>query len=591
MTTNCSSYPSPTKAPDSEYENPPPTNPTLHGTALSVLSSLVAHVGPLQQILYNNAGFTQAFAKLHEAGVLDAYTPRYDPTVVPISTSNDQSAAIADPTTATPINSVFHSSANYIEAYKSGATTPTAVAERFLQSLESDNRNIFIVPTAADDLLAAARASAERYAAGNPLPLDGVPLVVKDEIDVAGTRKTLGLSLDEAKARVSVEASKETSWCVQKLLDAGMLFLGKTNMHELGLDTTNNNPNWGTPRNPYNSGYYSGGSSGGSGAAVGSGIVPIAVGADGGGSVRVPAAYCGAYGLKPSHNRVSFAPSLSIAPSVGVIGPIAATMADIEIAYRLMATPDPSTPVQFPAPGLPTPANKTIGIFTPWFSDCDATVSTHANAALSVFREKGYETVEITLPFLAESRKAHALTILAEIAEVFCRGNTRGLTPANKVLVSVGTRATARDLMLAQKLRALMMSHLAHLFAQHPGLIIVTPTMPHAGVPIAPSPSVAAKGSAGVSDSNTSLRSMQYVFLANWCGCPALTVPVGYDKESGMPISVMGMAEWGGEETLISWGKVWEQSWEGMNGDLRGNAEGGRKRPEGWIDMFTGGSA
>jgi Asp-tRNA(Asn)/Glu-tRNA(Gln) amidotransferase A subunit family amidase len=495
---------------------------------------------------------------------------------------------LSEPTT---IRSVFSSSADYIAAYKSGATTPSDVVERFLESLEKDNRNIFISPTSPEALRAAAAASTERYAAGTPLPLDGVPLVVKDEIDVAGTRKTFGLSLKEATARVSAEASKETSWCVQKLLDAGMLFLGKSNMHEIGLDTTNNNPNWGAPRNPYNREYYSGGSSGGSGAAVGSGIVPIAVGADGGGSIRVPAAYCGAYGLKPSHGRVSSAPSPSLAPSVGVVGPIAATMADLEVAYRLMATPNPNEPVQFPVPGLPPASqNKKIGVFTPWLSDCDEIVSRHTNAALAFFREHGYETVEITLPFLAESRKAHAVTILAEIAELFCRGNPRGLTPANKVLVSVGTRATARDLLLAQKLRALMMSHLAHLFQQHPGLIIVTPTMPHAGVPIAPSPSVAAKGGAGVSDSNTSLKSMQYVFLANWTGCPALTVPVGYDEKSGMPISVMGMAEWGGEEGLISWGKVWEQSWEGVNGDSQTKTEG-RKRPEGWIDLLGSANA
>jgi Asp-tRNA(Asn)/Glu-tRNA(Gln) amidotransferase A subunit family amidase len=546
-------------------------------------------VGPLQQLLYNNAGFTEAFTKLDEAGVLDAYNPRYDPTVVPVAAGNDQSASIAETSLSepAPIRSVFRSSADYIAAYKSGETTPNDVVERFLESLEKDNRNIFISPTAPEALRAAAEASTQRYAANTPLPLDGVPLVVKDEIDVAGTRKTLGLSLKEATARVSADASKETSWCVQKLLDAGMLFLGKSNMHELGLDTTNNNPNWGAPRNPYNRDYYSGGSSGGSGAAVGSGIVPIAVGADGGGSIRVPAAYCGAYGLKPSHGRVSSAPSLSIAPSVGVVGPIAATMADLEVAYRLMATPNPKEPVQFPAPGLPRASqNKKIGIFTPWLSDCDETVSKHVNAALTFFREQGYETVEITLPFLAESQKAHAVTILAEIAELFCRGNPRGLTPANKVLVSVGTRATARDLLLAQKLRALMMSHLAHLFEQHPGLIIVTPTMPHAGVPIAPSPSVATKGGAGVSDSNTSLKSMQYVFLANWSGCPALTVPVGYDEKSGMPISVMGMAEWGGEEGLIHWGKVWEQSWEGANGDAQTKAEGGRKRPEGWVDLL-----
>lgn len=78
----------------------------------------------------------------------------------------------------------------------------------------------------------------------------------------------------------------QTSWCVEKLVEAGGLIVGKANMHEIGFDTTNNNPNWGTPRNPYNRGFYTGGSSGGCAYAVGGGLVPIAVGADGGGSIR-----------------------------------------------------------------------------------------------------------------------------------------------------------------------------------------------------------------------------------------------------------------------------------------------------------------
>ena len=83
---------------------------------------------------------------------------------------------------------------------------------------------------------------------------------------------------------------------MQKLLDAGAVIIGKNNMHEFGLDTTNNNPNYGTPLNPYNNRYYCGGSSGGSAYTVAAGLAPIAVGADGGGSIRIPSAYCGLYG-------------------------------------------------------------------------------------------------------------------------------------------------------------------------------------------------------------------------------------------------------------------------------------------------------
>ena len=93
--------------------------------------------------------------------------------------------------------------------------------------------------------------------------------------------------------------------------------LGTTVMHEFGLDTTNNNPTLGTPLNPFSEDYYPGGSSGGSGSVVGCGLVPIALGADGGGSIRVPSAYCGVFGLKPSHGRVSGWPSVNHCVSVG----------------------------------------------------------------------------------------------------------------------------------------------------------------------------------------------------------------------------------------------------------------------------------
>jgi len=540
----------------------------------------VANIGPVQQILWKNAGFTQSLLKLESSGALNDHVARYDPTVIPIHKSPSPAEALTTHSTS----STFHCSADYIAAYKSGATTPTQVAERFLEALEKDNRCLIFISTAPREvLLAAAKESTERYAAGVPLPLDGVPLVVKDEFDVAGTAKTLGLSTHEANLRkIGVAEQGKTSWCVQKLLDAGMLFLGKSNMHEIGLDTTNNNPNWGTPPNPYNPGFYPGGSSGGSGAAVGGGLVPIAVGADGGGSIRVPATYCGVYGLKPSHGRVSSAPTISLAPSVGVAGPIAATMADLELSYRIMATPDPLS--NFPSP-VPTPSTdkKVIGIYRSWFDDCDPEVLKHTQSAISQFRQLGYEIIDISLPYLSESRSAHALTILSEIGNIFCAGNTRGLTPANKVLVAVGSRAPARDFILAQKLRALMMNHLSSTFQDHPGLIIVTPTIPHVGIAI--EKGVAEKGGAGTSDANKSLKSMQYVFLANWTGCPAISLPVGYCTETGMPVGLMGMAEWGAEDLLLGWGKEWESVWDGEVGSS--GDEGKRKRGSGWIDLLT----
>ncbi|KIJ42142.1 hypothetical protein M422DRAFT_171455 [Sphaerobolus stellatus SS14] len=581
-------YPPAVAGPNTKYDNTPQNNPSLSGATLGVLSSVVSSLGSLQRILWSNAGFG-SLSKLEKTGALKDIVPCFDPTVIALvnTTSTLIPSAYEALTTrgVSSSGSTFYSAADYVAAYKSGAVTPTQVAERILEILATDStkEHYFIAPTPKDALLAAAAASTERYRSGGALPMDGVPLVVKDEVDVAGTVKTLGLSPAEVSRRLGNEPAKQSSFCVQTLLDAGMLLLGKANMHELGLDTTNDNPHWGTPTNPYNAAYYPGGSSGGSAACVGSGLVPIAVGADGGGSIRVPALYNGVWGLKPSQGRVSGRPTPSLAPSVGVLGPITATIADLEIAYRVMAAPDVeggSASALFSYPGsLTSITEKVLGIYKPWFEDADAPIVSAVQSAVdALVSQKGYKVVDITLPYIAENRTAHAVTILSEIGSGICAGgdDVAGLCPSTKILTSIASKTKAHDLITAARLRAQMMQHLSHLFQTHPGLIIVTPTAPHPGVKIPPGAGI--KGAYGISDSNKALRSMQYVFLANWTGCPAISAPCGYVSVDGgeMPVGMMGMAEWGGEDSLIDFGKEWDSLW----------SKDSRKRGKGWVDVL-----
>jgi Asp-tRNA(Asn)/Glu-tRNA(Gln) amidotransferase A subunit family amidase len=351
-------------------------------------------------------------------------------------------------------------------------------------------------------------------------------------------------------------------------------------------DTTNNNPNHGTPLNPYNDCYYTGGSSGGSGYAVGSGIIAIALGADGGGSIRIPSSYCGIYGLKPSHNRVSGYPTMSLAASTGVLGPMAANMLDLEIAYRVMASIDQENPIQrsFPPPTpLQTKSRreKVLGIFRPWFDRADDTVRNECTQAIKYLTTKlGYKIVDVNIPFIHEGQVAHAITILGEISTSFLK-DVPHLTPANKVLVSVGSKTPAIDFLLAQKLRTLLMQHLGYLFQEHPGLIIVTPTTPNAGWHIE-----GGKGDLkyGVSDGDQSIKNMEYVWMANFCGLPSITFPVAYadpkEGDGAIPIGLMGTGEWGSEDQLIEFGYDGE-SW------LSNGYEGGRRRPRNWVDVMA----
>lgn len=351
-------------------------------------------------------------------------------------------------------------------------------------------------------------------------------------------------------------------------------------------DTTNNNPNKGTPPNPHNSHYYTGGSSGGSGYVVSAGLVPIALGADGGGSIRIPASFCGIYGLKPSHGRVSESPTCSLAFSCGVLGPLASSMADLEIAYRIMATPDPDNPSSrlFPPPNPPNTTTthtppKLLGIYKPWFDSADIKVLNLCNAALSAYQAAGYRLLDISIPFLVEGQLAHAMTILTELSSGI--HSLAGLNAANKILLSVGKQTPASDFLLAQKLRQRLMQHLAFLFRRHRGLLIVTPTTPIPGWHIAGG---AADLKHGVSDGNTSLRNMEYVWLANFSGCPALSIPVGMTEpikgKGTVPVGLMAMGEWGAEDALLDWGRVGEE-WAWRKGEER------IAQPEIWVDVMA----
>ena len=346
------------------------------------------------------------------------------------------------------------------------------------------------------------------------------------------------------------------------------------------IDTTNNNITWGTPLNPYNDQYYCGGSSGGAAYAVSSGLIPFAIGSDGGGSIRIPSNFCGVYGLKPTHGRVSIAPLIQSGNATVVQGPLASNMTNLEVFYRVLAQPDPTHPVsrQFPPPRpLSAPRNKIIGIYKSWFDRAEPVVQEACHAALQFLKsELGYEIIDITLPLLHEGQLAHAMTILSEA--VAAEPSTTGLSPANKVLVKVAAQTPARDFVLAQRLRNLIMQHLAHLFTTYPDLIIVTPTTPTVGWPIG-----AGELAYGVSDGNRQIRTMEYVWLANFTGVPCLQFPVGYvDGVQGkgkLPVGMMGHGEWGSEDKLIEFGFDGEK-W------INEGSDGGRLKPEGWVDVL-----
>ncbi|KAI4268151.1 MAG: hypothetical protein LQ337_008011, partial [Flavoplaca oasis] len=187
-------------------------------------------------------------------------------------------------------------------------------------------------------------------------------------------------------------------------------------------------------------------------------------------------------------------------------------MADLELAYRILATPDPSNPTSSlfnppfssPSPSSKNNRPKTIGIYNPWFSASSPPVLSACNAALDHYTSSlSYRLVSIHLPHLHSAQLAHALTILSEISAGTPPSLLPSLSAANKILLSVGALTPATDFLLAQKMRALLMSHLAWLWKEYPGMLIVSPTTPNAGWRIG-----GGEGDLqyGVSDADMSLR-------------------------------------------------------------------------------------
>jgi Asp-tRNA(Asn)/Glu-tRNA(Gln) amidotransferase A subunit family amidase len=509
-------------------------------------SSSIASSTRIQRIFWT----LNKFDKIKDIPEIHDYDVLHDPTVIPIAPSGDQALSVANLPVplARESPSDYYTSADFHALYKSGKITPSDVVEGLLPLIQRDTNppgrfSVGFISSKTDLIRAAAKASTERYKEGKPLSaLDGVPLAIKDEVHLSGYTRTLGSRLDRS------DKGDRTAWCVQKWQEAGAIIIGKTNMHEVGLDTTNNNPTWGTPLNPHNPGYYTGGSSGGSAYAVASGLVPIALGVDGGGSIRLPASFCGIYGLKPTHSRVSARAGSESTDSVAVNGPMASSIDDLALGYRIMAQPDllSKSSGLFPnSLALDTTfsgqkaGKKYLGLVKYWIDRSDPVVLNMFHAAVDHFvKVHGYEVVDIDIPLLPQGQKAHALTILSEARAAFTTSEIKQLTWHNQLLLNVaGSHATAQDFLGAQRLRNLQMSHLAWLWEQYPGLLILTPTTPCAGWKIA-KPTDITSGY-GVSDGDLSLKSMEYVYSANWTGAPAISIPMGWTADENVPVGLM----------------------------------------------------
>lgn len=247
-------------------------------------------------------------------------------------------------------------------AFRRGDLDPVQVLESCLARIDELNPTLnAFVSLRADGARDDARASAERHARGEPLsPLDGVPIAVKDNLPTADLPTTWG----SVAGRTHRPSRDELA--VARARAAGLVVVGKTNVPEFTLEGYTHNALFGTTRNPWDSRLTPGGSSGGSVAAVASGMVPLALGTDGGGSTRRPAGYTGLYGLKPSIGRIARVDALPpLLLDFEVVGPIARTVVDLRALFDAIAGPDPRDRASWAAAGAaaamsPPPASLRV---------------------------------------------------------------------------------------------------------------------------------------------------------------------------------------------------------------------------------------
>jgi len=245
------------------------------------------------------------------------------------------------------------------EAVRRGATSAHAVAEAALARIaERDGVLNSFTAVTRDRALARARAIDAARARGEPLgALAGVPFAVKNLFDVAGLATLAGSKINREHAPAKGDAT-----LITRLEAAGAVLVGALNMGEYAYDFTGENVHDGPSRNPHDTGRMTGGSSGGSGGAVAGGLVPISLGSDTNGSIRVPSSFCGLFGLKPTYGRLSRARTFPFVASLDHLGPLARSTRDLALAYDAMQGHDADDPVRARRPAEPTLPSLEHGI-------------------------------------------------------------------------------------------------------------------------------------------------------------------------------------------------------------------------------------
>ena len=436
-------------------------------------------------------------------------------------------------------------------ALRRGEITAETLLDQHLQTIElrQPQLNCFVTLDEAG-ARAQARASAARHHGGAPLSmLDGIPVALKDNIDIAG--------LPTSNGTAELRPTSEDAAVTARLRAAGAVLLGKLNMHECALGATTDNPHHGQTHNPWRAGYTPGGSSGGSGAAVAAGLVLASLGTDTLGSVRLPAAYCGIVGLKATMGLISTRGVVPLSDRLDHIGPICRSVRDTSLMGALLSGEDSGQAGAVAAPPGWSPEPQAgdslqglrIGILDQaWTADLTEDVAAGFTQAEQILQDLGANLVPLSLPDLTPGtlQRPALLVIEAEGADALAdplRQTPDAFSDGIKSMLAYGHDAPAERLEQAQRL--LTEAGLAVRQALEQVDLIASPT--------APQTAFAFTDPAPVNQANLTM-------LANISGCPAITLPCGV-APSGLPLALQLMARPFDEAELLGAAQILEKTW------------------------------